>query len=160
MKVIPLSRGAVAVVDDEDFDELSKYSWYLHPASTNLYAARNEGNRAIMMHDQIMNPPNGMEVDHIRGLTLDNRRSELRICTHAQNQRNMRLPRSNKSGYKGVHFSKAAQKWQAGLRVDGKTLYLGVFADIIDAARAYNDAATKHYGEFARLNEIKPEEQP
>jgi hypothetical protein len=155
-KKITLTRGMVTLVDDCDFAELNRYKWHAAKSSTHFYAARKEYpiEKYIAMHSQIMNPPIGMYVDHINGDSLDNRRRNLRICTASQNSCNMRTPSHNKSGYKGVHYSRCAKKWQAGLRVNGKTKYLGLYENATDAAIAYNEAATKYYGEFARLNSI------
>lgn len=158
MKRIPLTKGMFALVDDDMFDELNAYHWQ---ASRNRdggvwYAGRGAylgiKHRTIFMHDQIMNPPAGLIVDHRNQQGLDNRRENLRICTHSQNLQNMRIPKSNKSGFKGVSWHVVGHKWQACIRVNGKTLYLGLFADLIEAAHAHDRAAREHFGQFARLN--------
>lgn len=92
--------------------------------------------------------PNGM-LDHINGVRSDNRISNLRECTNAQNLRNAKRSSANTSGVKGVYFDKASMKWRALIRVDGKKVYLGYFATKEEAGCAYRKAATEHFGEFA-----------
>jgi hypothetical protein len=105
------------------------------------------------MHRQIANPPDGKEVDHINGVTLDNRRENLRVCSHSQNMHNRRLrQKNNKSGYKGVHWLARTKRWVAEIRVNGKSRHLGYFTEKTDAARAYDTAAAECFGEFAHLN--------
>jgi hypothetical protein len=154
-KEIQLTQGRVALVDDEDFDELTKLSWCLSSRSRPPYATTNikiSGKyRTVDMHRYLLNPPRGVEVDHINGNGLDNRRSNLRICTHAQNTRNKRS--TPRSGFKGVSLGSGCKKsWTARIRADGIDLYLGSFPDPVLAASAYNKAALKYYGEFACLN--------
>ena len=98
-----------------------------------------------------MNPPLGMQVDHINGDRLDNRRENLRIVTNWQNQMNRGMTINNSSGYKGVRLRRSG-KWEAQIRVNKKAIFLGRFYDKLDAAHAYDDAAKKYFGEFARLN--------
>ena len=99
-----------------------------------------------------------MQVDHINGNRLDNRASNLRVCTHSQNQRNQTDRRTYTSSiYKGVSWHKGTQKWASNINVDGKMEYLGIFEDERDAAIAYNNAATLHFKEFASLNEVSYE---
>jgi hypothetical protein len=146
---IPLSQGKTAMVDLEDYEHLSQFRWRYRDG----YAVTKEN---TTMHRMIMNPPEGMFVDHINGKRWDNRKENLRICTHKQNNRN-RKPHKRKcsSIYKGVTWSKAHGKWVARIIVDHKQVFLGYFADEREAAIAYNTAALKYYGEFARFNEIE-----
>lgn len=90
--------------------------------------------------------------DHKNGNGLDNRRANLRIATTSQNLANRGKTRRNTSGYKGVMWFKRKRKWYARIRVSGKSVHLGYFDDPIDAAKAYDDAALKHFGEFAKTN--------
>ncbi len=147
MKCIPLSRGKTAIVDETDFIELSKYKWY---ADVDGYALRTNDN--VRLHRLIMQALPGQLVDHIDGNTSDNRRVNLRICTQAENIRNRGKPVVNSSGYKGVSWDKARQKWQVHIAALGVRKNLGRFVDKLEAARAYDTAAKIYHGEFARLN--------
>lgn len=161
MKNIYLSKGYFAIVDDEDFDLVNQYKWYYNlgrrcktgRASTRLKDKNNKfGTSHIFMHRLIMSAPKGMQVDHINGNGLDNRKSNLRICTQSENNKNMFLSSKNKSGYKGVSWHKYANKWRATAKDKYKQVHLGLFENKIDAARAYDDYVVKNYGEFARTN--------
>lgn len=151
MKLIPLTQGKSTVVDDDDYELLSLRKWHYLKIG---YAARRTEEQYIYMHREIMSAPTGMEVDHINGDGLDNRRSNLRVCTHAENMRNRKLAKDNTSGYIGVTWNKERSKWQSQIGVSGKNINIGCFPAIEDAARAYNEAAKKYFGEFARLNEL------
>lgn len=108
-----------------------------------------------MLHRVIMNAPAGMEVDHIDGDGLNCRRYNLRICTRSQNRMNQRVRITPKlSIYKGVTFDKSRDKWCARIKYFGVTRNLGRFEHETDAAIAYNVAASKTFGEFARLNQV------
>jgi hypothetical protein len=107
------------------------------------------GTKQTALHRIIMQAPPGMLVDHINGDTFDNRRANLRICTSAENARNSR-GKNGISGFKGVY--PANSRWSAVINVDGRQIYLGVFASKEKAARAYDRAAIEHHGEFARFN--------
>lgn len=134
MKEIKLTKGKVALVDDEDFDLLNRHKWSCQVGTS--YAGRREKNKIIYMHRQIVIPRKGLVVDHINGDGLDNRRSNLRAISHKENIRAMRWNRRNKSGYMGVSWHKAAKKWEACVTRNCKKVYLGVFANKKDAATA------------------------
>lgn len=107
-----------------------------------------------MMHRQILglahnDPRNG---DHKNGDKLDNRRSNLRIASSVENRQNVGIRKNNRSGYKGVSWSRVANKWHAYITVNWKKVHLGSFDNIIEAARAYDASALYHFGEFACLN--------
>lgn len=155
MKEIELTRGFVALVDDEDFEKVSAYSWYAKPTKNypNLtYAERSDwinGRKTRMkMHRLIMGAPAGVVVDHINGNCLDNRRSNLRLCRQKMNIGARRNNKNNTSGYRGVNLHSGGYGYAA--RVGGK--YIGHFKDIVEAARARDEAAIEIYGEFAVLN--------
>jgi hypothetical protein len=157
MKKLKLSQGKFAVVDDEDYEELAKYKWRAQKGGYTFYAVRSSylkdgKHNVILMHRVILDAPKGMFVDHINGDGLDNRRCNLRLCTHAENIRNSKTRRDNTSGYKGVYLLKHDRKWCACLSVNGVTRHLGRFTTPEAAARAYNEAAEKYYGRFARTN--------
>lgn len=154
MKQIPLTQGKFAIVDDDMFDYLSQWKWQCVSVG---YAQRRTGSILgkrtwIYMHRQIMNAPKTLEVDHINGNKLDNRRENLRLCTRAQNRRNNNMQMNNVSGFKGVSWAKRDQKWRAKIRVDGRTIHIGNFEDPKEAARAYDAKARELHGEFARTN--------
>jgi hypothetical protein len=113
---------------------------------------RTHGRRMIYMHREILQCHGEEEGDHWNHRTLDNRRSNLRKCSHAQNASNVSRPRDNRSGFKGVVFEKRTGKWYAQIRVNRKQHHLGTFTDKEDAARAYDAAARQHFGEFALTN--------
>ena len=151
-KSIPLTQGKFALVDDDMYDYLNQWKWNFN----GRYVCRSVGKwnhrTKIRMHHEVLNAPAGMEIDHIDGDALDNRRDKLRICTPLQNKYNRRKPVTNSSGYKGVTMKHLSKKWTAEIKVNQKKIYLGSFSDIQDAARAYDDAAKKYFGEFASLN--------
>lgn len=143
----------VAIVDDETFNEIAQYLWCYDGA----YAVRRkmfpDGKaRKVYLHREIMGSPHGLEVDHRNRNKMDCRRENLRIGTGQQNHCNMPLQKSNKSGYRGVHFSKRNQNWVAQLSCKGKMITVGSFDSAEEAASAYNTAALEHHGEFAHLN--------
>jgi hypothetical protein len=153
MKTIPLTSGLVTVVDDDDYDELSKYKW----CSCSGRAARPRRIKGepkfLIMSRVIMDAPKGMEVDHRDGNPLNNQRHNLRVCTPAENQHNQKKQsRQTSSQYKGVHWHKASKRWMARIKKDKKKHYLGCFEVEEDAARVYDKAARTLFGKFARLN--------
>ena len=156
MKRIELTQGRVAVVDSEDYEELNKYNWQARVQTyTGLFRAkRRENKKEIDMAREIMNCPPGLEVDHINGDLLDNRKCNLRICTHGENMRNRRLQRNNTSGYRGVHYFKRDGRYVAYIYLNGRKIHIGSYKTDIDAAMAYNAHARDLHGEFARLNDI------
>lgn len=168
MKKIILSQGMEALVDDKDYKYLSQWKWFFHKPSGG-YARRTENfykadgkrsGRSILLQNQIMTPTKGMVVDHINSNPLDNRRDNLRICTPSQNFLNKKKKKtSGSSGFKGVHFCQRSMTFMAGITVRKKHYYLGSFKNEVDAAHAYNAAALKHHGEFARLNEVPHDPQ-
>jgi len=153
MKEIPLTQGKVAIVDDDMFEELSKFTWFCH---SNGYAARHiccKGKqRTVWMHRVIAETPDDMETDHINGNKRDNRRSNLRRCFPVENRRNMKIRTDNSSNFKGVSWFERDNKWSARIGIGGKRIHLGLFENILDAARAYDKAAREQFGEFARTN--------
>ncbi len=143
---IALSRDFTTIVDDEDFPELSKYKWYCIQGK---YACRDGWNKEekkrihYRMHRAIMNCPEGLEVDHINGDTLDNRKENLRIVTHSINGKNTHSYRGkNKtSKFRGPRWSQTRNFWYSSIMVDGKSIYLGYYDTEVEAALAYNKAS-------------------
>jgi hypothetical protein len=153
-----LNRGRFAIVDEEDYDRLARYKWYCIGSGGYLYAKRSEGNRMIKMHRDILAPPAGLYVDHKNHNTLDNRKSNLRICTPAQNCFNRIPSEKGTSRYKGVYWSSYRKRWAAKIVLNGKHIVIGCFDYELDAAIAYDDKAAELFGEFAALNcQYRPE---
>jgi hypothetical protein len=156
MKTIPLSRGMVALVDDDGFESISLLHWYAHGNSQKGFYAVchvNVKHRRITipMHRCVLMLPYCRQTDHKNGNSLDNRKGNIRPSTHSQNQANSKKPKHGKTSvYKGVRWHFGTSKWCAGIRFSGRSIHLGLFTREIDAAKAYNDAAGKLFGEFAR----------
>ncbi len=123
------------------------------------YPVTRINNKNIQLTHLLLDVPEGMLVDHINGNPLDNRRSNLRLATHGDNQANMGMSRHNTSGYKGVSFRKERGKYRAYISLDDKYVHLGHFDTDVDAARAYDEAARFYFGEFACVNFPLPGEQ-
>ncbi len=149
---IPLTRGQFALVDAEDYYQLSKLNWFAINSNRTFYAARAHKGKTVKMHREIMGGPGHLVVDHIDRNGLNNRKSNLRICTNAQNIRNAGPRGKGLSKYKGVSRHTRGKKWTAVIQLNNKTHYLGYFSDEIEAARAYDKRAKELHGEFACLN--------
>ena len=160
MKIIKLRGGATTLVDDEDFDNLSKHIWSTLKGThrKTIYAVRYEYDKekkkliAILMHRQIMGIKSPLMVNHENGDGLDNRKSNLRIATRAECQYGRKSNDNSPTGFKGVRLQDG--RYRARLGKEGKLINLGYYDTPNEAAEAYNEAALKHYGEFARLNKI------
>ncbi len=150
MKTIPLTQGRLALVDDEDFDELSKFRWSVCAgyACTHISRKIDRRDRNVYMHRVILGASYGDKCDHISGDKLDNRRCNLRLATQQQNVFNRGANRNNKSGLKGVSRCNPSGRWRAHITLNGKQIHLGVFDDKSEASKAYLNAAKKHHGEF------------
>lgn len=148
-KLISLTQGKFAIVDAEDYEFLMQWKWYCG----NGYAIRCENKKTLGMHRIIMNTPDYMWTDHIDMNTLNNRKSNLRICTPGQNQHNTK-PRRGSSKYKGVYWYKRDKNWAAQITLPSGRKTIGYYDNEEAAAIAYNHYAILHYGEFARLNVI------
>lgn len=167
VRQIPLTRGLVALVDAADFELVGNYNWHAVPSNPpgRFYAVRGTRvggkYRNIFMHNQLMGvePSIAKAVDHKNHDGLDNRRENLRISDRYQNMRNRRKLKPGTSKYKGVCFVSTMQTWEAKIAAGPvqrngkrKQLLLGRFSSEAEAARAYDAAATEHFGEFAVLN--------
>lgn len=154
--IVPLTKGMVALIDTVDAERVGQFNWTAGWSGHHWYASRatwpNTGR--IFLHRFLMDAPDGAEVDHKNGDTLDCRRSvNLRLATHRQNIRNTKLRSNNSSGFKGVRQNHRGGRWSARI-VNGKSKEesLGTFDTPEEAARAYDTAARELFGEFARLN--------
>lgn len=160
MKYIPLTQGQFAIVDDEDFEQLIRYNWCAIKKGNTLYACRsdveNGGKKNVFLHRAILGITDKKQyVDHKDGNGLNNQRSNIRVCTPAQNSQNKKKDANSLCGFKGVHVHR--NKFRAMLRDNGKAIHIGVFNTAESAAKAYDETAKKHFGEFARLNFPKSE---
>lgn len=151
-RIIPLTRGRVAIVDASDYAMLSAYTWH---ASEKGYASGTvnlDGKRVtVRMHRLLMGLLNGdpRQIDHINGDPTDNRRCNLRICTLADNNRNRKAQKTNTTGLKGVHMDKETGFFISQIQNQGKKVYLGYYKTAEEAHAAYCKAATELHGEFA-----------
>lgn len=159
---IPLSgqhgKGLCAIVDDEDFDRVNQHRWHVgNNGYIKTFVGGRKNVKCILMHRLIMNPPDDFEVDHRDGNKLDNRRSNLRIAERSQNARNLRRHKKFSSRFKGVSWNGKDQLWDARIGDNHQTIHLGQFSSEIQAAFAYNTAALERFGDFASLNDIRPD---
>ena len=170
MPSIPLTRGEYAIIDDDVVEEISKLKWQVRDpgidvSNRTLYAVHNYSKdgekKAIRMHRMIYELKTrenieGLVIDHINHNGLDNRICNLRAINHYQNIANQKR---NQQGYKGVRWNKLNGNWNAYITVDYTRIHLGVFNDEWEAAKAYNNAAIKYFGECASLNEKREGKQ-
>lgn len=158
MKQVPLTKGLVALVDDEDYERVMRYKWCATRAHNTWYGMRRiriDGKRTTqMLHRFILNAPSGVEVDHKDFDGLNCTRRNIRIATHQQNNWNKRKRPNTSSRFIGVVFDRERKHWRAHIYLNGKRVWLGRFRDERQAAQARNAAALTYRGEFARLNDI------
>lgn len=138
----------IVLLDAENVDLVSSYQWAV---GIHGYVTSGAGKRQILLHRLVAGAGNGCIVDHVNRNKLDNRRSNLRICTCQQNMFNREQQANNQSGYKGVCQTKDGL-WQAQIQYCGRAVYLGRFGDALSAAMAYDMAAKRLFGEYAFLN--------
>jgi len=154
---IKLTQGQVATVDEKNAD-LARLNWSCHKGYAVRHTPGNNGkleylHRVVLARELGRELRPGEQVDHIDRNTFDDRIENLRLATRAQNMANQGKPKGTYSSeYKGVSWNKRAKKWQAYIKVNGKTIHLGYFIEEFEAAIAYDKAAKEYFGEFARLN--------
>ena len=159
MANIELTRGEIALIDDDMYEYLSQWKWYCAVPTIGRdlkYAVRKVANpdktwTRYFMHRVLLDPiPEGMIVDHINGNGLDNRKSNLRIVTYTQNSMNRKMNCRNKSGHSGVRWHNRSKTWEASIRIDGIWTYLGSSTDKEEAIKIRKLAEEKYYGQFLR----------
>jgi len=163
MKSIPLSKGYVAIVDDDDFETLNAFKWSASETRGSVYAIRvakvNGKLKRIYMHRQIMGDPPGKLIDHRDRCGLHNWRTNLRVSSKSGNQHNRGATPGGTSKFKGVSWHVAGGKWQVHVQARGKRFYLGLFDSEKEAALAADAKIREIHGQFARLNFPLPHEQ-
>lgn len=159
MKKIPLTQGYFALVDNEEESMLKRHKWCVSVKATGVYAVRRvtvspKKHRMVYMHRLLIGLKYGdkKQADHINGDTLDNRKCNLRVCNHRQNQQNSKSARHSSSKYKGVTWSKNNQKWLARICICGKSIHLGSFSSEKDAAHMYDRVALAEFKKFVKTN--------
>lgn len=166
MKEIPLTKGHVAVVDDEDYERLTTKRWQALERGNTVHAMRKERvggrKRTVFMHRMILGAQDGVEVDHIDRNGLNNTRGNLRPCFHQQNSWNRIKGGPKSSVFIGVCMQGSlarptAPRWRASITVNGKQQWLGSFRSQVEAAIVYDNAARIHFGEFAITNFRRPQ---
>jgi hypothetical protein len=154
-KQIPLTRGKFAIVDDEFYDELSKYEWSIDGSG---YPQRSikcgKGWKPIRMHRIVMGLVGRQMADHINLNKLDTRVCNLRICNAEENVRHRGINKNNKSGYKGVYYNKNRNVYQSYITVSYSHFFIGAFLIPREAAEAYDKRAIELFGEFAMTNKM------
>lgn len=146
---VPLSNGDHVIVDDADAPAVAGQKWHAAKRGINTYAVANGPGGTVYMHRFLLGLRDGEVADHVNGNGLDNRRANLRRTDKKGNARNARRA-SGVSGYRGVWPNGSG--WTAFIKVAGKRHYLGQHPTPEAAARAYDDAARQHFGEFATTN--------
>lgn len=159
---VPLSSGQFAIIDAEDADCILRFKWSFQGqyAHRQLPKSEHPGKKKVYMHRVIANAPDGMMVDHINGNCLDNRKSNLRLATHALNASNSKSRTTNTSGFRGVTWATRSRKWKAQISISGRCLHLGLFESPTDAARAYDNKSREVRGAFAVLNFSHQDDSP
>lgn len=158
MTELLLSDGSIALIDDDDYQKASLLCWRASSRRTVTYArayVRGSGRKnckRVYLHRYLLELSPGFDVDHINGNGLDCRRTNMRVATKQQNRMNEGCCRKHSSIYKGVHWHRQTQLWRADIGYNGKTLTLGHFKIERDAAAAYDLAAIRLFGDFARTN--------
>jgi hypothetical protein len=164
MREIKLSNSyVVALVDDKNYDLVSPYNWHLTTKrkdrkSCARYVYTTIDGKLVKMHHLILPlTSSNLAIDHINGIGWDNQEHNLRLVSYSQNNMNSRKRTDCASEHKGVCWDNIQEKWRSRIFVKGHSINLGRFPDEISAARAYNEAALRYFGEFAKLNEIPTE---
>ena len=151
---IYFSDNSSFLIDREDFDTINKFTWFKGRRGYPIAHLKLEGKKLTRpVHKVILSDVGkDMNIDHINRDRMDNRRSNLRVCSHQENMFNQRKRNTNTSGYIGVAYHKAANKYESYINLDAKKHYLGLYDTAIEAARVRDEYAKRMYGEYAKLN--------
>lgn len=157
---IPLTQGKVALIDEADYPYVAQFKWYAHNSRGKFYAARQTRvgpykQKRVFLHIELMQPPDGMQVEHISGDSLDCRRENMRHSTQAENNRNKGRHRNAKNPYVGVFKMGpryVSAPWRAYIGHEGKVIHLGYFSTPEEARDVRDAKARELHGEFARMN--------
>jgi hypothetical protein len=172
MRLIPITKGYSVKIDNEDFEKVNQYKWYPVFSGNNIYAAtslylgggtKNKKTKGLLMHRLIMDTSTGLQVDHIDRNGLNNQKTNLRNCTHAQNMANRGKNKNNvASKYKGISYIKYCswkdktylrrKPWVAHMTIKGKFIPLGCYSTPEEAAKAYDKKSIELFGDFAWTN--------
>lgn len=154
-EIILYGNKGIALVDDEDYDWLNQYSWCLHGYGYATTSIKNNKKYITKgMHRLIMKEPINLDIDHIDHNVLNNQKNNLRSVVRSQNNMNRKPLKNSSSIFKGVSWIKRDKKWLSRIKLNGKSIHLGVFKSEKDAAIAYNKAAKKLFKKYALLNEV------
>lgn len=165
MKTIPLTRGKVAVVDDEDYEFLNQWKWRAlttirKQTNPTFYAYRTTprpNRKSVYMHREVLRRcgfPESKQVDHVDSDGLNNQRNNLRPASASQNRWGMRKRVGRTSKFKGVYWHKKMHAWMTRIYFSGRYIFLGTFTNETEAGKAYDRAANHYFGEFARHNDL------
>lgn len=155
VRTIALPSGHTVLISEQDFELASHFRWFAKPSARLIYVAASTPKphrKTIYLHRVLMNAGHGWDVDHINGNPLDNRRPNLRLCTHAQNMARCRSYRPSKYGFRGVSQNYKSGRFMATISIKDKKVYLGTRDTAEQAAHLYDFHALRLHGEFARLN--------
>ena len=153
---LPLTQGFTCIIDADDFPEISKHHWCYDKgyAMRTIYVGGGK-TKCLYLHVHILGKKSGLEIDHINGNRLDNRKINLRHVTRRQNIHNKVSNRNSSSKHKGVYWHSKDKKWVSQIKIDGRKFHLGTYATESDAAWVYNVWAESLFGKYARLNALE-----
>lgn len=147
MTIVSETHGEFKVkIDLEDVKKTQLLKWVINTGNRGMHYVFN--NKGLLLHRYLMNAPSGKDVDHIYGDTMDNRKSQMRICSRSENMSNSKHYINNTSGHKGVTWHKKTERWMAYIKVNWKQKTLGYFGNIEDAVKAREEAEDKYFGEY------------
>lgn len=155
MKTIKLTKGRFTIVDDDLFEFLNQYKWHYQFGYAKRMIRVNGQRKALHLHRFIINAPNHLQVDHINGDSLDNRRENLRLCSQKDNAKNRSMSKNNKSGFPGVYYYEKYGKYCAQATVNGSKKTLGYFDTKEEAFEARQEVVKEHYKSFAPVNPFR-----